>query len=265
MKKLVLIAVAFAALFACKGPAKSVETKLAEYSKWNDDFMTSFRSRITELQDNPEAAREFADSAEQVFMDYNKAALLENLDNAVGVEALKKVYYELEDNELLDIMDKFTAEVHGQDSSFVESVKVSVQSRVNTAEGLMFTDFEVNGVKFSDFIGKGKYVLVDFWASWCGPCRREIPNIRSVYEKFHGDKFDILSVAVWDKKEETIKAAKEENIVWNQIIDAQRIPTDIYGIQGIPQIMLFGPDGTILRRNLRGDAIAEAVAQALNQ
>ena len=90
-----------------------------------------------------------------------------------------------------------------------------------------------------------------------------MPNLRAVYEKYHGDKFDMLSVAVWDKLDDTIQAAKEENIVWNQIMNAQRIPTDIYGITGIPHIILFGPDGTILKRNLRGEAIGEAIAEAL--
>ena len=138
----------------------------------------------------------------------------------------------------------------------------------NTAEGKMFTDFTIEKgnadgtpVKFSDYVGKGKYVLVDFWASWCGPCRAEIPNIKDVYAKFHGENFDILSVAVWDEVDDTIEAAKELGIEWNQIINAQKIPTDIYGIEGIPHIILFGPDGTILKRGLRGPAIGEEVAK----
>ena len=82
---------------------------------------------------------------------------------------------------------------------------------------------------------------------------------------FHGDKFDVLSVAVWDKVEDTQATAPEVGIVWNQIINAQRIPTDLYGIQGIPHLILFGPDGTIVKRGIRGEDIAEAVAAALAQ
>ncbi|MGN0188447.1 MAG: TlpA family protein disulfide reductase, partial [Candidatus Cryptobacteroides sp.] len=76
---------------------------------------------------------------------------------------------------------------------------------------------------------------------------------------------DVLSVAVWDKPEDTKKAAAEHGVIWSQIINAQTIPTDIYGIQGIPQIMLFGPDGTILKRNLRGEGIEQAVKEALGK
>ena len=116
-------------------------------------------------------------------------------------------------------------------------------------------------VKFSDYIGKGKYMLVDFWASWCGPCIREIPNIINVYDKYAGDKFDILSVAVWDELSETKRMANNLGIKWNQIVNAGSIPTDLYGIDGIPHIILFGPDGTILKRSLRGDDIEAEIAK----
>ena len=119
--------------------------------------------------------------------------------------------------------------------------------------------------KLSDFVGHGKYILVDFWASWCGPCRREIPNIKNVYETYHGDLFDIVSVAVWDKPEDSLEAIEEEGLVWNQLIDAGRVPTDLYGIEGIPHLILFGPDGTIVARDIRGPEIGAAVAKALGK
>ena len=139
-----------------------------------------------------------------------------------------------------------------------------------TAAGQPFTDFTIeNGnpdgspVKFSDYVGKGKYVLVDFWASWCGPCKAEMPNLKSVYEKYKGDKFELVGVAVWDKREDTEKAVPELGITWPVIYDAQKVPTDIYGINGIPHIILFGPDGKILARELRGEEIGAEIAKYL--
>ena len=262
MKKLFIIAAVAIVATAC-GPKKSAEEKLSEYEEWIEDFMEDFRERMEELEDDKEAAEAFSDSAYNAFVAYNRAALAGNLDNQVGVEALKTVYSDMEPDELEATLDKLTAPLEGRDSAFVASLRQNVVALKATAEGQPFTDFEVDGVKFSDYIGQGKYVLVDFWASWCGPCRGEIPNLKAVYNEFKGEKFDLLSVAVWDKPEDTKEAAAEEQIPWNQIINAQKIPTDLYGIQGIPHIILFGPDGTILKRNLRGQAIREAVAEAL--
>ena len=137
--------------------------------------------------------------------------------------------------------------------------------------GDMFIDFSVlqdpsnpgSVASLSDYVGKGKYILVDFWASWCGPCRREMPNIKSVWEKYHGDKFDVLSVAVWDEPSDSATAAEELGICWNQIVNAQRVPTDLCGIEGIPTLILFGPDGKIVARGIRGPEIGETVAACL--
>ena len=147
------------------------------------------------------------------------------------------------------------------EASSVKKIAQVVNAKKATAEGKKFTDFEVAGSKLSDYVGKGKYVLVDFWASWCGPCKAELPNIKNVYEKYAGPEFDVLSIAVWEKPEDSIKGAKTLGMTWNQIVNAQSVPTDIYGIQGIPHIILFGPDGTIVKRDLRGAEIEAEVAK----
>ena len=88
-----------------------------------------------------------------------------------------------------------------------------------------------------------------------------MPNIIDVYDKYAGDQFDILSVAVWDQLPETLSMAQSLGIKWNQIVNAGSIPTDLYGIDGIPHIILFGPDGTILKRNLRGSDIEAEISK----
>ena len=121
-------------------------------------------------------------------------------------------------------------------------------------------------VSLSDYVGQGKYILVDFWASWCGPCRGEVPNLKAVYDEFGGDDFEMLSVAVWDKAEDAFDAIEEEGMNWTQIVcsaKTNQIPTQVYGIEGIPYIILIDPDGKVIGEDLRGKQIRKAVKKAL--
>lgn len=141
-----------------------------------------------------------------------------------------------------------------------------------TAEGKMFTDFTVQGddgktYKLSDYVGKGQVTLVDFWASWCGPCRRAIPDIKSLYEKYNGKGMSFLGVAVWDEPADTRGAIEELQIPWPVIVGNQKLeePTNLYGIMGIPHIIVFGPDGTILSRGLDGKELIAKVDEIMAQ
>lgn len=187
----------------------------------------------------------------------------ENKDNAIGPWAFCNylMYKDLQEAEIDALVKNAPAEY--AQLKRVEKAKNAARQLAVTAEGQKFTDFEVpaqDGAiqKLSDFVGKGKVTLVDFWASWCPPCRAEIPKLQALKAKY-GDKFDVLGIAVWDNPDDTRKAIEELKITWPVIIGTQKLtePTDLYGIKGIPHIIVFGPDGTIYSRGLTGEALAE--------
>lgn len=218
------------------------------------------------------SAEERAEKSEKALADVrakmvqiSRKAVKANKDNATALVALGNLSDAVDPDELLELIDLLDPSL--RESEMVVSLLDFISVTNATAEGRMFKDFatvyEGETRRFSDYVGKGKYILVDFWASWCAPCKAEMPNLREVYEKYHGDRFDMLSVAVWDEPAASIAAAAELGITWNQMINAQQVPTDLYGIEGIPHIILFGPDGTILKRNLRGSEIGKTVGEYL--
>ena len=241
-----------------KYPKVSTHTKYDAFQQKMKDLQKTYEPQI-QAAANEEAEDKLYESYQSDVKDLSLAAIRDNNDNIVAVAAIENLRYLLDTDQLDSVIT--TLGPAAAEAPSVKKLTKVIAAKKATEAGMMFADFEVGGNKFSDYVGKGKYVLVDFWASWCGPCKAEVPNIKNVYEKYSGNDFEVLGVAVWDKPLATAKAIKDLELPWNQIVNAQSIPTDIYGIEGIPHIILFGPDGKIVKRNLRGDEIEAEVAK----
>ncbi|MBR8536217.1 AhpC/TSA family protein [Carboxylicivirga sediminis] len=155
-------------------------------------------------------------------------------------------------------------------STYYISLSEKIAKLEAVAVGKMAPDFtmndpEGNPVSLSSF--KGKYLLVDFWASWCGPCRRENPHVVELYAEFKDKGFDILGVSLDQKEDAWLKAIEDDKLTWNHVSDLKGWGNEaakLYAVSGIPHTVLLDKDGKIIAKNLRGDELRAKVAELLN-
>ena len=185
-----------------------------------------------------------------------------NKDNLIPVAFLGNLVYELEYPQLKDLFDaKYAYVNHPALARANQTVKMLAKKAAFI--GQKFTDLEENDVngqphKLSEYLGKGNYVLLDFWASWCGPCRAEMPNVKAAYEKYKGKGFNIVALSFDNKLESWTKAIEDMQMPWIHLSDLKGWKTvagQIYGVNAIPASFLVDPNGTIIAADLRGEKL----------
>ena len=190
-----------------------------------------------------------------------KEGIEKNITNPVGIHLFKMNYYSMETAENDALLQQIPAQF--QNDAAIVKIKEMVEKQKKTAVGQKFIDFEMQtpdgkSVKLSDYAGKGKVVLVDFWASWCGPCRREMPNLVEAYAKYKGKNFEIVGVSLDQNADSWKEAIKTLKMTWPQMSDLKYWNSEgaqLYAVNSIPHTMLIDGEGTIIARGLHGEEL----------
>lgn len=207
------------------------------------------------------AAEEKLDQIERDIAVYVKEFILTHNDSPLSAKLLFDFRYALDEDQRREIINKVGNTV----KSFpgIDKIADHLNTLEKVAIGKKFTDFEMNDPagkthKLSEYVGNGKVVLIDFWASWCPPCRRDMPHLVEIYKQYKGKNFEIVGVSLDRTNDAWVKGINDLNITWPQISDLKYWQSEgaaLYGVNSIPHTVLVGADGVILAKNLRGKAL----------
>ncbi len=192
----------------------------------------------------------------------------ENATSPVSAYLVYSIYRHKPLDEIKAAVAKLDASL--STSPYYQSISERVAKLEKVAVGQMAPDFTMNDrdgnpVTLSSL--KGNYVLIDFWASWCGPCRRENPNVVKLYNEFSEKGFDILGVSLDQKQDAWLKAIEDDQLTWNHVSDLKgwgNEAAQLYAVSGIPHTVLLDKDGKIIAKNLRGEELHNKIAELLN-
>jgi peroxiredoxin len=155
---------------------------------------------------------------------------------------------------------------------YVEALKNKAEIMRKCAVGQKYIDIRMQNpegkeIALSDYVGKGKYVLIDFWASWCGPCRQENPNVVKLYNDYKDKGFEIVGISLDADKNSWVKAIADDKITWPQMSDLKHWENEgakLYNVRSIPATVLIDKDGIIIADKLRGEQLRNKIAELLD-
>ncbi len=271
-----------------------LNTKLSECLRTNDEAYAQYQGFIRAFESLPEEqqalrAKDFEEQYRKeikTYADIVQIMILENKDNLIPL-AFIEYYPSLlsaannwdkakglrKMDELLSSNPDLASHPYVIDFKrrmAQDDAQRALQAKRSTSFiGQKFRELEeadVNGAmhKLSEYAGRGKWVLVDFWASWCGPCKAEMPNVTAAYKKYHSKGFEIVGVSFDRDKDRWVKAIKDWDMPWIHLSDLKywnNAAREVYGVDAIPDNILIDPEGNIVARGLRGQDLEKRLAQ----